>query len=71
MNIIKYKEKHIIKTRDEIKSIGLKYSYNFNKEELHVKKGDVIGQVIFMKFLTCDDDCANGIRTGGFGSTDK
>ena len=45
--------------------------YNFNKEELHVKKGDVIGQVIFMKFLTCDDDCANGIRTGGFGSTDK
>ena len=45
--------------------------YNFNKEELHVKKGDVIGQVIFMKFLTCDDDCAEGIRTGGFGSTDK
>ena len=45
--------------------------YNFNKEDLIVHKGDVIGQVIFQKFLLTDDDHAEGIRKGGFGSTDK
>lgn len=39
--------------------------------DLEIKKGDVIGQVIFMKYLKADDDKAEGIRTGGFGSTDK
>lgn len=39
--------------------------------DLEIKKGDVIGQVIFMKYLTTDDDKAEGIRKGGFGSTDK
>ena len=39
--------------------------------DIEVKKGDVIGQVIFQKYLTVDDDKAEGIRTGGFGSTDK
>ena len=39
--------------------------------DLEIKKGDVIGQVIFLKYLTTDDDKAEGIRTGGFGSTDK
>ena len=38
---------------------------------VEVKKGDVIGQVIFQKYLVVDDDMANGVRTGGFGSTDK
>ena len=45
--------------------------YNFKDEDLVIHKGDVIGQVIFQKFLTVDDDEADGIRTGGFGSTDK
>ena len=45
--------------------------YNFSDHDLEVKKGDVIGQVIFQKFLTVDDDDADGVRTGGFGSTDK
>ncbi len=39
--------------------------------DIEIKKGDVIGQVIFMKYLKTDDDQAEGIRTGGFGSTDK
>ena len=45
--------------------------FNFMDHDIEVKKGDVIGQVIFQKFLTVDNDNAEGIRTGGFGSTDK
>ena len=45
--------------------------YNFLDHDLEIKKGDAIGQLIFMKFLTTDDDNASGKRTGGFGSTDK
>lgn len=45
--------------------------WNFNDEDLVIHKGDVIGQVIFQKFLMVDDDIAEGVRTGGFGSTDK
>lgn len=45
--------------------------YNFSDHDLEVKKGDVIGQLIFMKFLTIDNDNADGIRVGGFGSTDS
>lgn len=45
--------------------------YNFGTEDLVVKKGDVIGQVIFQKYLLADNDDAEGKRTGGFGSTDK
>ena len=46
---------------------------NFDNEFIliEVKKGDVIGQVIFMKYLLTDDDKATGTRVGGFGSTDK
>ena len=43
--------------------------YNFKDEDLVIKKGDVIGQVIFQKYLTVDNDQAEGVRTGGFGST--
>lgn len=43
--------------------------FNFSDHDLEVKKGDRIGQVIFMKYLTVDNDQAEGIRTGGFGST--
>ncbi len=45
--------------------------FNFSDHDLEVKKGDVIGQVIFQKYLTVDDDKSEGIRSGGFGSTDK
>lgn len=45
--------------------------FNFSDKDLEVKKGDVIGQVIFQKYLTIDDDKAEGVRAGGFGSTDS
>lgn len=45
--------------------------WNFSDKELIIKKGDVIGQVIFQKYLIVDNDVAEGNRTGGFGSTDK
>lgn len=45
--------------------------FNFQDHDIEVKKGDIIGQVIFQKYLITDDDNAEGERTGGFGSTDK
>ena len=45
--------------------------WNFGENDLVIHKGDVIGQVIFQKYLTTNDDEAKGTRTGGFGSTDK
>lgn len=45
--------------------------FNCSDKDVEVKKGDVIGQVIFQKFLVADNDSATGVRTGGFGSTDK
>ncbi len=45
--------------------------YNVLDHDIEIKKGDVIGQVIFQKYLTTDDDQSEGTRTGGFGSTDK
>lgn len=45
--------------------------YNYSKEDITIKKGDNIGQAIFMKYLLVDNDSSNGERKGGFGSTDK
>lgn len=45
--------------------------FNCSDHDIVVKKGDVIGQVIFQKYLVCDNDNATGTRQGGFGSTDK
>ena len=45
--------------------------YNFFDHDVEIKKGDVIGQVIFMKYLIVDNDNAQGTRKGGFGSTSK
>ena len=45
--------------------------YNYKDEPTVIKKGEAIGQAIFMKYYTVDDDNAQGERTGGFGSTDK
>lgn len=44
---------------------------NLKDEEVKIKKGEAVGQATFQKFLTIDNDQADGIRTGGFGSTDK
>lgn len=44
---------------------------NLKDEEVKIKKGEAVGQAIFQKFLTIDNDQADGIRTGGFGSTNK
>lgn len=45
--------------------------FNIKDEDITIHKGDVIGQVIFQKYLIVDNDNAEGVRTGGFGSTDK
>ena len=45
--------------------------YNIGTEDLQIKKGEIIGQVVFQKFLVVDNDNATGDRTGGFGSTGK
>ncbi|MBE6150001.1 MAG: dUTP diphosphatase [Firmicutes bacterium] len=48
------------------------YAYfNISDEDVVIKKGDVIGQVVFQKFLVADNDSAEGDRIGGFGSTSK
>ena len=45
--------------------------FNCSDNDITVKKGDVIGQFIFQKYLLADEDNAKGIRLGGFGSTDN
>lgn len=45
--------------------------YNMKDEDTLIKKGDCIGQAIFMKYFITDDDHAEGERKGGFGSTSK
>ena len=44
---------------------------NLSPYPIQIKKGDIIGQVIFQKFLVTDNDSAIGKRSGGFGSTDN
>ncbi len=45
--------------------------YNTTDKDIIIKKGETIGQVIFLKYLLVDNDHAEGVRKGGFGSTDK
>ena len=45
--------------------------YNIGSAPVEIKKGEVIGQVVFQKFLVVDNDYAEGSRMGGFGSTGK
>jgi dUTP pyrophosphatase len=45
--------------------------FNCSDHDIEIKKGDVIGQVVFTKYLITDNDNATGTRKGGFGSTDK
>lgn len=45
---------------------------NLSPFNIIIKKGQVIGQGIFLKYETTEDDAASGVRNGlGFGSTDK
>ena len=42
---------------------------NIGNDTVEIRKGDKIGQGIFMKYGVTDDDEADGERVGGFGST--
>ncbi len=42
---------------------------NLKEEDLHIKKGEAIGQAMFAKYLKADNDEAKATRKGGFGST--
>jgi dUTP pyrophosphatase len=44
---------------------------NLGTEDYVIRRGDRIGQGVFMKYLITDDDNATGDRTGGFGSSGK
>jgi len=45
--------------------------FNISDKEVTIKKGEVIGQLVFMNYLISDSDNAKGKRKGGFGSTTK
>jgi dUTP pyrophosphatase len=45
--------------------------FNCSDQDILVKKGELIGQLVFSKYLIVDGDTASGRRNGGFGSTDK
>lgn len=45
--------------------------YNLSNEVVVIEKGEKLGQGIFQKYLITDDDNAEGVRRGGFGSTGK
>ena len=44
---------------------------NLGDENYVIHKGDRIGQGVFQKYLTVDDDNTNGKRTGGIGRSGK
>lgn len=44
---------------------------SLNETGSTIKKGEKIGQGIFLKYYITEDDNANGKRNGGFGSTGK
>lgn len=43
--------------------------YNYTTKPVVIEKGERIGQGVFQQFLVVDNDNADGIREGGFGST--
>lgn len=45
--------------------------HNLGFKDKLIKKGERIGQGLFLKYLKVDDDSSDGTRIGGFGSTDK
>ena len=45
--------------------------YNLSNDPVTLRKGEKMGQGIFIEYFTTEDDEAEGERTGGFGSTGK
>ena len=43
--------------------------YNLSPHTITIQKGEKLGQGIFTTYLKTDNDKADGIRSGGFGST--
>ena len=43
--------------------------YNIGDSDIEIKKGEAIGQGMFMNYQVTDTDVAEGDRVGGFGST--
>lgn len=56
--------------KDNEGEIGLMF-FNYGDTTWEVKQNDRIAQAMFIKYLTTSDDNAQGVRTGGFGSTNK
>ena len=44
--------------------------YNYTNNDVIILAGERIGQGVFQKYYITDNDMAEGLRTGGFGSTD-
>lgn len=44
---------------------------NHSNKQLHIKQGEAFAQGVFMQYFLTDDDNAQGVRNGGFGSTTK
>ena len=44
---------------------------NLSPFPIKIQKGEFIGQAIVKPYLTLEGDCAQGTRTGGFGSTSE
>ena len=70
IKVKKLNEKAVIPTYGSEFAAGAD-AYACVDEDVVIKKGEAIAQAIFQKYLTVDDDNAEGKRTGGFGSTDK
>jgi dUTP pyrophosphatase len=65
VGIIDYDYYDTLETEGEI----LLPMWNFSNEDILIQMGDRIAQAKFCKYLTTDDDTADGERIGGFGST--
>lgn len=50
---------------------GVVYPDNPAAQTLHIEKGQAIAQGIIMRYFTTGDDETNGVRNGGFGSTNN
>ena len=44
--------------------------YNFRDQPVTLEEGDRIGQGVFLRYEITNNDFTEGLRTGGFGSTD-
>ena len=62
--------KHNLMLSNSVGVVDSSYTDNVDIE-YQIKKNDKIGQGIFTTYLTTDDDKADKVRTGGFGSTGR